>query len=79
MSLPDFSGNESHAWSLSPSDNSFQKFKNNFEVVEEVDTFYLNRPEMKFVWAVWRLGDLKLQKICLQVYALSTKLPNRLF
>ena len=27
MSLPDFSGNESHAWSLSPSDNSFQKFQ----------------------------------------------------
>ena len=50
MSLPDFSGNESHAWSLSPSDNSFQKFlKNNFEVVEEVDTFYSNHPEMKLV------------------------------
>ena len=49
MSLPDFSGNESHAWSLSPNDNSFQKFKNNFKVVEEVDTFYLNRPEMKLV------------------------------
>ena len=27
MSLPDFSGNESHAWSLNPSDNSFQKFQ----------------------------------------------------
>ena len=27
MSLPDFSGNESHAWSLSPSENGFQKFQ----------------------------------------------------
>ena len=27
MSLPDFSGNDSHAWSLSPSDNSFKKFQ----------------------------------------------------
>ena len=39
----------SYAWSHSPSDNGFQKISNNFEVVEEVDTFYSNHPKMKFV------------------------------
>ena len=55
LSLPDFSGNESYAWSLSPRDIS-----NNFELAEEVDTFYY--PEIQLFWAVWRLKDLKLQK-----------------
>ena len=49
MSSLDFSGNESHAWSLSASDKSFQKLQTIKELFEEVDMLYSSHPEIKLV------------------------------
>ena len=63
MSLPDFSGNESHAWWLSAGDSSFQKVQTILELVEEVDMLYLSHPGIKLVRVVWRYGEHKFEQL----------------
>ena len=57
MSLPDFSGNESHAWLLSAGDSSFQKVQTILELVEKLTC------GIKLVRVVWRYGEHKFEKL----------------